>query len=239
MAWPAESLHIKCNDDAATTVVVDSSVNATNGTLVGGDNTDAKSVVGKINDALSLNGTDDYIDFGNILNLEGNYSLALWLKTADVGIIISKVASVAGSYWYAYANPSGKFNVRLDGSTADADAASTASINGDVFNHLVFTWDGTTLRLYVNNTADGTSAPGAALGTVSNAGGLFVARWNPADSGGLYLTGTWDDIRIYKGSVLDTDMISALYNSGNGTEATLASLEPSGFTPRLTLLGVG
>lgn len=240
MAWPAESLHIKCNDNAANTVVDDTSSNNTDGTLAGGDNTSAKSVSGKINSALSLNGTDDSINFGNILNLTGNYSVSMWLKTTDVtGIIMSKLSSVGGSYWYMYCTPSGKFNVRLDGTTADADATSSASINGGTFQHLVWTYDSTTLRLYINNSADGSSSPGA-LGTVSNAGQLMVARWDNATSGGLFLTATWDDVRVYSGSILTTDMIAALYNSGSGTEATLASLDPSAAsTKKMMLLGVG
>ena len=57
----------KMNDDAASTVIVDS-IDADNGVLGGGDTTDAKTIAGHLNGALTLNGSDDYIDCSAIIS---------------------------------------------------------------------------------------------------------------------------------------------------------------------------
>ena len=52
--------HYKLNDNLATTNVIDSKVSY-DGTLVGGNNTEDLSAVGKINESLHFDGNADYI----------------------------------------------------------------------------------------------------------------------------------------------------------------------------------
>jgi hypothetical protein len=66
---PTEHLigHWKCDDNAASTVVVDETGNY-NGTLVGGDNTSVLSNTDAVRGrSLLMNGTDDYIDLSSAL----------------------------------------------------------------------------------------------------------------------------------------------------------------------------
>jgi hypothetical protein len=81
--------HWACNDNAASTTVVATVGN--NATLVGGDNTSAKTVAGPggtIAAGLSLNGTDDYIDIsGASLSFAGGvaFSVSGWMEFDAAG----------------------------------------------------------------------------------------------------------------------------------------------------------
>lgn len=71
----------KLNDNAADTVVVDSSPNAVNGTLEGGDNTADISDDGKVGTSLLFNGIDDYVDIG-VIDLDDTFTISLWAYIA-------------------------------------------------------------------------------------------------------------------------------------------------------------
>lgn len=242
MAWPAEQLWFKCNDNAANTVVADSSTNATNGTFTGGKNTSAASVAGKINLALTFDGSVDYISSGNILNPgTGNWSAGCWFKTGSHGAssrgLIDKSAASAAQIGL-YIQNAGKVRaaIQSDGSNYQV-IDSLAAVDDNAWHQTYLTWDGSakTLKLYVDNVDQGPPfLTAGTVGDVTNTAALVFA--NSLVS--LIFPGTLDDIRIYT-SVLTAEQVSALNKSGSGTEASLASLEPSGFTPRMMLLGVG
>ena len=73
------------NDNAADTVIAEV-VNSNDGVLIGGDNTSVKAGAGKINNAITLNGTDDSIDCSasaTVLQDNGAGAIAFWIKRGD------------------------------------------------------------------------------------------------------------------------------------------------------------
>ncbi|NLH16698.1 MAG: LamG domain-containing protein, partial [Phycisphaerae bacterium] len=67
------------NDNAATQIVTDSSVNANHGTAV--RNTSEMTIPGKYGRALNFNGTSDFVDLGtNSLLLPDAWTLVAWVK---------------------------------------------------------------------------------------------------------------------------------------------------------------
>ena len=99
-------------------------------------------------------------------------------------------------------------------STGDVafNSNSPTTVNLSQWYHFVFTWDGTTLRMYQDNVEVGTGT-NASVGTFSTSsmpfkiGGFTVLSNN--HNGLLAMAGIWD-------VALSTDEIAALYASGDG-----------------------
>lgn len=75
--------HWKCQDNAASTVVVADV--GTNGTLVGGDNTSDKATTGPgtaLTSAFDMNGSDDLVDISaaSISFVSGEFTFAAWIN---------------------------------------------------------------------------------------------------------------------------------------------------------------
>lgn len=233
-AWPAESLQWKCNDNAADTVVADASGNAHDGTFTGGKNTSGATVTGKINSALTFDGSVDYIDAGNILNPgTGNYSITLWFKTSTHGAssrgLMGKDATSAQQFGL-YIQNAGAVRAALQSSGANYQVTDAAGTQDDgVWHHAAMTWNGTskTLKLYVDNVDQG--APfltGGTVGDLTNSSTLKAALTDVS----LKYVGDLDDIRVFQGNELTAAQVSAIYNGGAGTETSLPNLEGGGST---------
>lgn len=75
--------HYKLDDNADSTVVLDSSGNGYHGTSI--RNTSLMHTTGKIGGALSFDGTNDYIDTGNTFNtiFKNDFTVSLWVNAND------------------------------------------------------------------------------------------------------------------------------------------------------------
>lgn len=243
MPSPVEILHYKMNDDAATTNVVDSSSGGNDGTLTGNGNTADATVAGKINSALAFDGVNDYI-------LRSDFT--------DLGTNVDKTVC----FWmYKVATPNNfdRYFTKHRSSTALAYmfVSSNSSVDGFVFN------DGTEIRFPFTAQSTGAwhhyvvlydESAGAISkvwidGVDTSSSGSFATGWgfeanDNLNIGGRAGTGQfppcqYDDFRIYN-AALTADQVALIWNSGNGTELTLAELEGGGSTKGgLCLLGVG
>lgn len=208
--------HYKCNDNAASTVVIDSIGNFA-GVLSGGDNTSDKTTTGKINEGFSLNGTDDYVqtDFGN----PTNFTYACWCKlTISEQDFNNPSGDKIQLMWTQDDNPamgiksSGVFTgIIKNGAEGSISATTTTTINDGDWNHYVMTFDGTNLRIYLNGLLAATSA------TVTGRGALADVSRFGRDDAGRFVKGVFDDVRVYD-MALSQAQIQQIYNSGNGTE---------------------
>ena len=104
---------------------------------------------------LSFDGQDDRVTFpaATQLDITGTISVEAWLKPAGgQSLPACIVVKTGGDPWYFYAlrllSSKFKFQASIDGSdyTAAADAAYTA----DTWAHVVGTYDGSELRIYLN-----------------------------------------------------------------------------------------
>ena len=102
--------HWRCQDNAASTAVV-ATVGA-QGTLTNAGNTSASVTTGPtatLTSALLFDGTDDYINFGNVNNLAPNqaFTLAAWFKPSGTSpaaeqFLLSKQNTGGFGGWYFY-----------------------------------------------------------------------------------------------------------------------------------------
>ena len=196
-------------DEGVGTTVADASGNGNTGTLAGATWTGS----GKINGALSFNGTSSRVDVPNAASLQLTTAMTLeaWVNPTT---ITSKWRDVIYK---------GRDNYYLEASSTNAGkpvgagiiggvntkASGTAPLATNTWTHLATTYDGAALKLYVNGNLVRTTAVTGTLATSASPlqiGGDSIF--------GQYFAGTIDEIRIYNTALtqtqIQTDMITAI-----------------------------
>ncbi len=153
---------------------------------------------GKFNNALSFNGTNAWVTVPDsaTLDLTTGMTLEAWVRPAVAGNWRTAVVKEqSGNLAYGlYANTDGNrphVEVLVGGSVrsiAGPSALPTAS-----WSHLGATYDGTTLRLFVNGAQVGQLAVSGSISTSS----LPVRIGGNNTWGGEWFSGTIDEVRIY------------------------------------------
>jgi hypothetical protein len=178
-------------DDSAE----DLSGNGNNGTYNGGMGTVADTSNGGTR-AYLLDGVDDYIggSSSGVVGLSA-YSVALWYNTANTSV---KVAFNAGDGTYRRTcnvdNPrtNTTFNIGHQTTASNFFRPSSSSISANTWQHLVYTFDGSTFRLYIDGSLD-------SLHTSITASNVAEDRYRVGSfiGGGYYYSGYLDDIRTF------------------------------------------
>ena len=179
-------------------------------------------VAGQVGQALSLNGTSQNasVPDNNSLDLTTGMTLATWIRptvTVNTTQDVVKKATNGGVNGYELSlSSAGKVFVRLNQVTsADTyriNSLTSYPLNNTAWMHIAATYDGTTIKLYINGVQEGGNLAGpAAIVTNTLAVGLGAQSDNTRRFAGLL-----DDARIYS-SALSASQI-----------ATLASTSPNG-----------
>ena len=227
--------------DIAADTAYDRSGNANNGTLTNGP----VRTEGKIGQALSFDGTDDYVNLGDMTPTEGQSTLtwAFWTKANYSGndsCFLCKVelTNQTQNSWGITNTPSSWFgttrDVRVYIPTSLSDTSTHCNtpnnaLTSGAWNHVVVVFDGTQtgntnrIKFYINGTQKAFSAgdcqgtiPASALSSTANA--MIGASSDPNN----YYNGLIDDVRIYN-RVLSPDEIKRLYNIGSTFKINKAS----------------
>jgi len=230
-------LHLDMNDNAASTTVTDSGSYGYDGTLAGGDNTEDLSVAGKVDGALDLDGSADYVsldaytaDF--LTATEGTVALWCYASADDDGTeYMFDIGSSAS--WSElrlrldWANDRVSAAILPDNTTQWSMYTDTDSLDGLVGSwiHVALVQDGVAPVLYLNGvaydnfgtTTDTTQwlddlGSASAVPTLTSIG----VRRGPAYTGNHY-DGGIDEVLVLK-RAMTPDEILAIYNEGNGTE---------------------
>jgi hypothetical protein len=185
-------------DEGTGTSLTDRTGQGRTGTISGA----AWSTQGKYGGALSFDGVNDSVTVAdaNSLDLTTGMTLEAWvLPTANGGgswrnVIIKE--RPGGEVYNLYANADTNaptiYVVRASQPDVPLDARGTTELPLNTWTHLATTYDGTTLRIFVNGVQVGTRAVSGAL--FASAGALQIGGnsiW------GEYFQGRLDDIRIY------------------------------------------
>ncbi|MDX9697762.1 MAG: LamG-like jellyroll fold domain-containing protein, partial [Bacteroidales bacterium] len=144
-----------------------------------------------------------------------------WRSNIYEGSIISKeIASGNGGY-ILRCGSSGKLSFTLGIGTAFQELATTTNVlTLNQWQHVAGTYDGTTMRIYLNGVEIGNKAQTGTINVSSNA--LEIGR-NPGYSD-RYFTGRIDEARIFN-AALDAPTILTWYNKSlNNTHSNYANL---------------
>jgi len=197
------------DDNSASTTVLDSSSNENHGTAR--QNTEDISTTGVIDDALTFNGTSDYVDCGNdsSLQITGNLSISAWVRTSS-GLrqfIVSKDDVVNRSYSLFIVD--GMIRFQIFEADAPYRVDSTTSINDGTWHHIVGINDGTDLKIYVDGELENINS-GAGGAMDNDSSDLWIGARNDLT---YYFNGSIDGVRIFD-SVLSATEVEDLYNEG-------------------------
>lgn len=228
---PATVGHWKLNDNAATTVVVDSSSNANNG--VASSNTSTFTAASKhanLGTSLDFGGTDRAVVSDDSVFTFGDgssdspFSLSAWIFiTASAGqqqIITKDTFGGANREWGFAVNGDEKLTLALFSGASDQISSTGATILSG-WHHVVCTYDGSAtaagINLYVDNVLETMTTGSAGSYTFMNNTVSDVTIGINGDLSANQFQDKLDNVQIFD-SELTTAHVAGIYNGGDGTE---------------------
>ncbi len=208
----------------------DLSGNGNNGTNYGATLT--TDHLGNPNSAYRFNGNGQYIEVphSSTFNFSSNQmSISMWVKVeafppgSFTSIAVSKQSGSGTTQSGFNINQGSQTSFGLLLSSGGANfGGSTVPSNSttlNTFRHVVFTYDGTTARAYLNGTISQTSSSQTAT-IGANTVPLRLGKANWVNINAVDFTGVLDDIAIYN-RVLTPQEVSSIYSSCPNTSATI------------------
>jgi hypothetical protein len=210
--------------DTAGSIIYDRSGQGNNGFLNGASSTNPR-VKGKLGQALSFDGVDDYVNIARNASLEpaNAITVSTWFYWDDpsnsvnapiVGIPYTADQEPYLSYLLQQISTSNDigFAVTIDGSR---DVGVSKTVTTKTWHHLVGTWSSSerSTKLYVDGAVAATNTTNS--GTLSYYNEPLRIGWYsfPATRPEAFIDGLIDDVRIYN-RALTADEIKRLYRIG-------------------------
>jgi hypothetical protein len=187
-------------DAGSGTILADVSGNGRTGTISG-----ATWTTGRYGSALSFDGANDWVTVADAtsLDLTTGMTLMAWVNpTALSGwrsMILKETSE--GLAYSLYASDGSRPASYIGTTGGEVSTAGTTTLPLNTWSHLAATYEGTTLRLYVNGTLAGTRTTTQAI--LSSTSPLRLggnAVW------GEYFQGKIDEVRIYNRALSQTDV---------------------------------
>ena len=176
--------------------------------------------------SLSLDGTNDYADAGNVtqINSATNLSVSLWFNLDNLTSGGARPVLMAGGPGTFYIWPD--TNTTLSYVTGGVPHSFTVSTwSTGQWYHLTTVHAGTSLEVYLDGSSIGTATVSAVASNQGN--NLNIGHWtNGVGSVGNYLDGKMDEVALFTSALSSSD-VTAIYNSG--VPADLTSYSPVGW----------
>ena len=181
-------------EETSGTAVTDSSSSANNGTIGGGA---VRTTAGRFGRAITFDGIDDLVTVPDsaTLDLTTAMTLEAWVRPTTLGSWrTALLKEQPGNLVYAlYATSQANRPSAHVYTNDDVDTRGTTALVNSAWTHLAATYDGTTVRLYVNGTQVSTRA---ASGTMVTSTGVLRIGGNGV--WGEYFAGQIDEVRVYR-----------------------------------------
>ena len=199
---------------------------ANNGTMYNGV---ARTAAGKYSSAIQLDGVNDYIDAGNAasLNIANSITLEAWIKfSSPAGRIIAKETDNFDTPYLIYALGAGQlaFFTSNTGPSTYAQATAPLTYNDNAWHHVVGTYDGSTVNLYVDGAQKGSASWTRGLKPSSEKTFIGASRFHGTPT--MFFNGTIDEVRIYNRTLSNAEINASMngqvrYTSGNYTSLSI------------------
>ena len=189
----------------STTVVSDTTPYENHGTVSG-------ATVGVTE--TTFDGINDYIDTTNrTLSNNSPLSYSIWIKFSEsqsTKTILGRHSNAVGGSSLGIDNTTPnkiKFHLNL---YASQRVNSTTTLNDNLWHHVLGTWDGTILRLYIDGVLNNSYAP-ASTSLTYPALNTQIGRW--VGGSAEYFKGSLSGARIYN-RALSANEVKLLYDKG-------------------------
>jgi hypothetical protein len=207
-----------------TTSFLDKSGNGFNGYLVGTNNaTSSRKTIGREGQAFSFGGLNTGgINLGSSSTLDPNrFTIATWVYTPVASsyiynYIFSNARDCCGTYngielLVGY-NGAGVVTGTIWNSTAFVINSSAAAVPNNTWTHVVFTYDGSNMKLYINGVLNNSVAQTTDPGTPASFN-TYIGSMGAASGVTYTFNGKLDDMRLYN-RALSAAEIKQLYRMG-------------------------
>jgi hypothetical protein len=214
-------------------------VGTNDGTLMNG----ATYAAGMVGQGFSLDGANDFVRIPSAAELKPqNFTIDAWVFAMNAGsisdaigpIIVSKdigdtTSTSPGTSW-TLTGPgnTGRFNAFVgfsDGSHPQLTSINSFSFS--TFHHVAMTWNGSLLRLYVNDSLEGSVNLGSKT-VFYNDDPISIGRHNQDLVGGTRaFNGFIDEVEIFN-RALSASEILAIYNAGSSGKCKPCFAPPTG-----------
>ncbi|MFH0845895.1 MAG: LamG domain-containing protein [Patescibacteria group bacterium] len=203
--WPLNSQSQK-----SSTVYADKTPNSNDGTATNGPAL-TTGPTGKVNDALSFNGSNQCINIPNSTALDNQtITISAWVNpTADGNYFIFEKGSVNTQYSFFFEGAYLRFRTMGAASYDLAIAKTTAGITNGEWHHVAATFDGTTKTIYVDG-AYATSMTWANTISTNTWGSIIGCYGGTTPS--YFLNGKISGVRVYN-RALSAEEINLLYQT--------------------------
>jgi outer membrane protein assembly factor BamB len=206
-------------NEGSGTTVTDASGNGHNGTISNA----TWAATGKYGKALQFNGGNALVSVPNAasLQLSTGMTLEAWVNPSTVNASWQDVIYKGNDNYYleATSTNASKPDAGLIAGGSYADAYGTAALAANTWSYLTETYDGSTLKLYVNGTLVTSVAHTGAIASSTNAlqigGDTLYSQ---------YFAGLIDEVRIYNVALttgqIQSDMTTPIGGSSDTTPPT-------------------
>ena len=196
-------------DENSGTFTYDSSVNARVGTLQAAPTW----TTGKLGNALTLNGTSQYVALGDVDVTGSAITVSAWVYptlASQNAKVFGKQSSTSDSQGtLGLTGGKASFEATTGGAYKSAVAPTALTLN--TWSYITGVYDGTNLSIYVNGTL---ATAVAATGTLANNNlGWAVGRLSAAGASS-YFKGSVDEVKLYS-RALSEDEVQAEYTAAN------------------------
>jgi acid phosphatase type 7 len=174
------------------------------------------AVGGDPDTAIAVDGANDTVRVANAagLNSTSAMSLEAWLKPLSLPATSATIARKEGQYLVRlYSNGSVRFRL-WKGSGITEISTPAGAIGAASWSHVVVTWDGATMRIYVGGTVRASGSLAAPANVTAQ--DLYLgSSYNSYD----YYTGGIDEVAVY-GAALSATRVQAHYAAATSVDTT-------------------
>ncbi len=214
--WGGDIAHYHFEEAAGATTFGDASGSQNHGTCTACPTT---GVPGLLGSALQFDGVDDTVDLATMFDpITDTFSLSVWFNengnnTSSGQVLFQQLNGSGQGRTLLFLRPNNTLGSNLGGWTPGFLAASE-----NAWHHAVLTFDGTTVRLYLDGQFDNSTVV-----TAEAADGILQLGSNRGNSG--FFAGFMDEVVVYSRVLTELEILALAQSEPGGVQSVEIGIE--------------